>query len=147
MLRVKIGRIAQSEAIFQYYPQPQLLDLFVPGLWSCLSTLNVKESDSRECSRLWGFPAAAQTSAGDEGGMIQKKGCDWGAFPWFKENIREANLWVFDKCEWLDQRPENPGSKAHADICVSFQTHTKYFSVIDFKKTQSNTTTHFHLNC
>lgn len=76
MLHVKIGRIAQSEAIFQYYAQPQLLDLFVPGLWSCLSTLNVKESDSRECSRLWGFPAAAQTSAGDEGGMIQKKGCD-----------------------------------------------------------------------
>lgn len=76
MLRVKIGRIAQSEAIFQYYAQPQLSDLFVPDPWSCLSTLNVKESDSHECSCLWGFADAVKTSAGEERGTIQKKGCD-----------------------------------------------------------------------
>jgi len=75
MLHVKIGRIAESEAIFQCYAQPQLLDLFVLDPWSCLSPLNVRESDSHECSCLWGFPAAARTSAVEEGGMIQKKGC------------------------------------------------------------------------
>lgn len=71
MLHVKIGKIAQSKAIFQYYAQPQLLDLFVPGPQSCLSILNVKESDSHECSRLREFPAAAQMSSGEEKGMIQ----------------------------------------------------------------------------
>lgn len=74
MLHIKIVRITHSEAIFQHYAQTQLLDLFVPDPWSCLSTLNVKEADSHERSRLWGFPAASQTSADKEGGMIQKKG-------------------------------------------------------------------------
>lgn len=74
---------------YQNFALPQLLDLSVPDPWSCLSTLNVKESDCCEHSPHWGLSAAVQMSAGEEGGWIcLEKGCDQGVFPIFKVNVR-----------------------------------------------------------